>query len=158
MRMRDAVDRVDREHPELTGDDRLQAIRALRQEDREERRRTRSAGQECPACHEMVRPDEPAVLAALSVLVVLLALASLVASVAAAAHTFGDSTVHGGWIVVLWPVAAVDGWAHSKLLAVLLAFAAAVATAWMSGKLGDRAKRRARCPKCGSRLSGAPQT
>ena len=158
MRMRDAVDRVDREHPELTGNDRLRAIRALRQEDREGRRRTKDAGQECPACHEMVQPDEPAALAALSVLVVLLALASLVASVVAAAHTFAESTLHGGWIVVLWPVAAVDGWAHSKLLAVLLAFAAAVVTAWMSGKLGDRAKRRAHCPKCGSRLSGAPQT
>jgi hypothetical protein len=161
MRLRDAIERVDREHPELKGDDRLRAIKALRQEDKAARRRAKEAdkeaGKECGACHQVVKPVEPSALVSLSVWLVLLVLASLGAALVAAVHTFDGATVHSGWMVVLWPVAAAEGWTHSKLLAVLLAFLAVVAVAWASAKLDERAKRKARCPKCHHRMTPPAQ-
>lgn len=145
----DVYAKVAREHPELTGRDRLYAIRELKQQQKAERRRAKNAGRECPACHEVVKPVEKTGLVTLSVWAALIALASLGMSIIAAAHTFADSTVHGGAIVVLWPVAAArTGFVHPHLFAVLLAFVVFLAVGWVSSKLDGRAKRNARCPEC----------
>lgn len=153
----DVYERVAREHPELTGRERLLAIRELKQQQKAERRRAKNAGWECLACHETVEPVEKSGLVTLSVWAALLALASLVMSVVAGAHTFTDGTVYGGAIIVLWPVAAArTGFVHPDLFAILLAFVVCLAVGWVSGKLGERAKRDARCPECRQPMPAAP--
>lgn len=144
----DVYEKVAREHPELTGRDRLWAIRELKQQQKAKQRLAKNAGRECPTCHETVKPDGPYALVLFAVCLVLLALATFVASLVAAGHPFTDATVHGNWMIVLWPVAAVDGWTHPRPLAVLIAFFALYAAAWALGKANERADSKARCPEC----------
>ncbi|MEU2340068.1 hypothetical protein ABZ608_42185 [Streptomyces sp. NPDC013172] len=144
----DVYERVAREHPELTGRDRLYAIRELKQQQKAKQRLAKKAGRECPACHDEVQPVTPAAFQLLAGCLTLLALAAFAASIVAAVHPFADATVHGGWGIVLWPASAVDGWTHPRLLAVLVAFFTLYAASWVLGKANERADRKARCPKC----------
>lgn len=154
----DAFARIAREHPELTGKDRLRAIRDLKQQQKARSREAKATGRECPSCHETVKPDEPWLLGLFAALLALLEVATLAASLVAAARPFSSATVHGPWVAVLWPVAAVDGWAHPRLLAVIVAFLALAAAGWLLGKANARAVSRAACPRCGELMPapGAP--
>lgn len=112
----------------------------------------------CAQCDQDVKPVEQGGLALLFTLPALLAFAAFMASLIAAAHTFAPSTVHGGAIVVLWPVAAVaNGWVHPKLLAVILAFVAFLAVGSLSQKGNEYLERHARCPECQHLVGSAPQ-
>ncbi|RPE44166.1 hypothetical protein EDD90_7396 [Streptomyces sp. Ag109_O5-1] len=145
----DVYERVAREHPELTGRDRLWAIRELKQQQKAERRLAKNAGRECPACHETVKPVEKTGLVTLAAWAFVVALVTLGMSVVAAAHVFADDTVHGAAIIVLWPVAAAEtGFVHPHLFAVLVAFVEFLVVGQTLMKLDERAKRNARCPEC----------
>lgn len=152
MRLRDAKEQIEREHPELTGNAKLEAIKALREQAAATEKAQKALGVPCPHCGQQVKPVEKSGLVTFTMWLLLLASASLVAAGVAAVHTFTAATVHGGWVVVLWPVAAARGWAHPKLLAVIIAFVVTMAVAWVAVRLNERAKRNARCPKCGHRM------
>ncbi|MFJ9374436.1 hypothetical protein [Streptomyces sp. NPDC101455] len=153
----DVYERVAREHPELTGRDRMFAIRELKQQKKAQRRQAKSTGRECPACHEAVKPEGPWALGLFAVCLVLLCLVSLAASLVGAVRPFSDTTVHSAWMVVLWPAAAVDGWTHPRLLAVIVAFLALSAAGWVLGRANERADSKARCPKCSRPMPSPPK-
>lgn len=156
MDSEDAFERVAREHPELTGRERLLAIRDLKQQQKAREREVKGTGRECPFCRKTVKPDGPWLLGLFAALLALLEVATLAASLVAAGRPFSDATVHGAWAVVLWPVAAVDGWTHPRLLAVIVAFLALCAAGWLLGKANARAGSKAACPQCGEPMPAAP--
>ncbi|MGW4876538.1 hypothetical protein ACWEPI_08280 [Streptomyces sp. NPDC004262] len=145
----DVYERVAREHPELTGRDRLYAIRELKQQQKAKRRQAAKAGRVCPGCQDQVRPVEKSGPVSLAGWCTLIAIVTLGMSLVAAVHSFSDSTVNSAAIVVLWPVAAArTGFTHPDAFAVLLAFVEVLAVGQAFIKLDERAKRRARCPEC----------
>ncbi|MEU8717478.1 hypothetical protein [Streptomyces sp. NPDC048663] len=102
----------------------------------------------CHICDEDVDARKPRVLPALFYWLGVLGLAAVVTSLIAAAHTFADSTVHGPAVVVLWPVAASDGWTHPKASAFAFAFLAFLAIGKMSDGVDKWAAQNLRCPRC----------
>lgn len=152
MRLRDARDQVEREHPELTGSAKLEAIKALR------KAAAPDAGQEsappvdgahCAHCDQDVKPVQKKGWQNFLAWVALLEFGALIASIVNAISAVDPDSAGGGiGRLILWPAAVHPAW-----LGVVAAVAAFLVVAALVGVASDRAEKAATCPKCGLRLA-----
>lgn len=154
MRLRDAKEQVEREQPELTGNAKLEAIKALR--DQAEAERPDAATSDvahCAHCEQQVKPVEKTGWRNFFAWLTLLQFGAVIAAIVAAFHSYDPASAGGGGIgwLILWPAAVHPSW-----LGIVAAIAAFLAGVALAGAAGDRARKSATCPKCGLRLVGAP--
>ncbi|MFF9310078.1 hypothetical protein ACF1BS_04120 [Streptomyces sp. NPDC014748] len=151
MRLRDAKERVEREHPELTGSAKLEKIKELRAQAAREPKSAASGSARCARCDQQVKPVQKKGWLVLAWLTVC-QLGAVIAAVVNVVRSFapGDASVGGvGWLIV-WPAAVHPAW-----LGLVAAAAVFLAVAALTGAAGGRAERAATCPLCGRPLAGA---
>ncbi|MCX3064202.1 hypothetical protein [Streptomyces beihaiensis] len=140
MRLRDARDQVEREHPELTGQAKLEAIKALQKS-------ASADAAHCAHCDQDVKPVEKRGWSGVLAWLALLQAAGVVGAIVAAIHPY---TVPGAWVgkLALWPAAV-----HPTWLSIIAAIAAFITAAAWAGSASRRATATATCPKCGLTLA-----
>lgn len=150
MRLKDARDQVEREHPELTGTAKIEAIKALRDAAAgQEKKEAAADGRHCAHCDQDVKPVEKRGWAGFFGWLALLEFGSVIVSVVAACTTVDPDTLGGGTgRIILWPAAVHPAW-----LSITAAIAAFIIAAGLSGSASRRAAAGAACPKCGLRLA-----
>ncbi|MFF0597921.1 hypothetical protein [Streptomyces antibioticus] len=145
MRLSDARARVEREHPELTGTAKVEAIKALREQAAaQEAKEEPLAGlPRCGRCERFVKPRRPGAAAGLLAFLALCQLAAVAVAVVAVAG--GPRPGSGGIFVMpaVWPALIDPAW-----LGLAAAVAALLVTAGLANAAGERAARRAVCPHC----------
>ncbi|QHC31991.1 hypothetical protein [Streptomyces sp. HF10] len=149
MRLRDARDQIEREHPELTGTAKIEAIKALR---------TKAAAsavtepepvvcrRHCGRCGQDMKPVEKHGWSRFLSWLALLEFGSVIAATAAAVTTVNPDSGGGISILVLWPAAVHPAW-----LGIVAAIAAFIVTAGLAGSAGRRAAAGTACPECARR-------
>ncbi|MYR84089.1 hypothetical protein GTY41_03800 [Streptomyces sp. SID685] len=149
MRLRDARDQIERDHPELTGTAKLEAIKALRVSAAQQEGKAVGAGRHCMHCDQEVKPVEKRGWAGFFGWLALLEFGSVVVSIVAACTAVDPDTL-GGSIgrLILWPAAVHPAW-----LSIIAAVVAFLVTTGLSGSSSRRATAGATCPKCGLKLA-----
>jgi len=149
MRLRDAKEQIERERPDLTGNAKLEAIKALRASAAgREQKGGGTAGTHCVHCDQAVKPIQHRGWMFLAWLT-LCELGAVIAAVVAAVRPYApeDASAGGvGWLLV-WPAAV-----HPAGLGLAAAVAAFLAAAALTGSASGRAEKNATCPLCGRRL------
>lgn len=151
MRLRDARDQVEREHPELTGQAKLEAIKALRNtgktDDGQKSAATEAA--HCAQCDQDVKPVQKHGWRNFLAWIALLEFGSVIAAIVNAVSAV-DPDAAGGGIgrLILWPAAVHPSW-----LGIVASIVAFLVVAALAGVAGERAEKKATCPKCGLRLT-----
>lgn len=153
MKLREAKAQIEREHPELRGTAKIEAIKALRDQagpDTPAETKTADAESEdryCANCSQAVKPVVNNGVGAVLSAVTLLQAAAVFASLTAVMHR---SQVSAGPLgrAALWPAQI-----HPSGLGVLAAVAAFLTAGVLTAKANNRAKQAATCPMCKSTLS-----
>ncbi|WP_435643877.1 hypothetical protein ACR9VJ_26480 [Streptomyces sp. H49] len=148
MRLRDAKEQVEREHPELTGSAKLEAIKALRAKAAEavepQEKTPAAAGRHCAHCNQDVKPVEKRGWAHLLAWLMLLEFGSIIAAIVNAVSRFSADSAGGGvGRLILWPAAVHPAWLG--LVASIVAF---LAVTTLAGTVSRRASDKATCPIC----------
>ncbi|SMF86122.1 hypothetical protein [Streptomyces sp. Amel2xC10] len=145
MRLSEAKARVEREHPELTGTAKVEAIKALREQAAaQEAKEAPVAGlPQCARCEQFVKPRRPGAAAGLLGFLALYQLAAVAVAVVALAG--GPRPGRGGIFVMpaVWPALIDPAW-----LGLAAAVVALVVVVGLANAAGERARRRAVCPHC----------
>ncbi|MFZ4236826.1 hypothetical protein ACOZGD_16785 [Streptomyces murinus] len=150
MRLRDARDQIEREHPELTGTAKIEAIKALRTKEaasavaEPEEKGPTAGSRRCARCDQDVKPVEKHGWSRFLSWLALLEFGSVIAAVVAAVTTVNPDGFGGGiGRLILWPAAVHPAW-----LSIIAAIAAFIVTAGLAGSAGRRAAAGATCPEC----------
>ncbi|MEU3281773.1 hypothetical protein [Streptomyces antibioticus] len=146
MRLSEAKAQVEREHPELTGTAKIEAIKALREQAaaQDAKQGAPVAGlPRCGRCEQFVKPRHPGAAAGLLAFLALCQLAAVAVAVVAVAG--GPRPGRGGVFVMpaVWPALIGPAW-----LGLVAAVVALLVTAASANAAGERARRRAVCPHC----------
>jgi hypothetical protein len=155
MNLRDAKAQIERDRPELTGTEKLQAIKELRQQTADNQRAAAPTGHEttqgvdafCQNCQQKVKPTVHNGWGKFFTFLALLELVAVVVSVVAVFHRthFGGGAIAR---LVLWPELI-----RPSGVGVVAAVAAFLAVVGVAGNATQRAERASTCPKCHSVLA-----
>ncbi|MGM9444469.1 hypothetical protein ACTAF0_30105 [Streptomyces murinus] len=154
--MPDAVegcpDQIERQHPELTGTAKIEAIKALRTKVAasavaEPGREGPVAGsRQCGCRGRDMKPVEKHGWSRLLSWLALLEFGSVIAAIVAAVTTVNPDSGGGISRLVLWPAAVHPAW-----LGIVAAIAAFIVNTGMAGSAGRRATAGTTCPECARR-------
>lgn len=150
MRLRDARAQIEREHPELTGSAKLEAIKALRQQAATEAKEPAPAGaSHCPHCDQQVKPVQMKGWQNFLAWVALLQAAAVVAAIVNAISPVDPDSAGGGvGRLILWPAAVDAAW-----MGIVAALAAFFTAAALTGAARERTEKTTTCSKCGQPLT-----
>ncbi|WDO09961.1 hypothetical protein ME763_32240 [Streptomyces murinus] len=154
MRLKDARDQVEREHPELTGTARIEAIKALRDAAAGQEKEAVADGRHCAHCDQAVKPVEKRGWSTFLGWIAFFQFGAVIVSIIAACTTVDPDVLGGGTgRIILWPAAVHPAW-----LSITAAGAACIVAAGLSGSASRRAAAGAACPKCGLQLADAERS